>query len=342
MEFFGDRAAEALYRAAVEHFAALGAKIVEIDYSAFHEAAQLLYAGPWVAERLAAIKDFAARKPDAIHDVVRTIVLGAQQQSAVAAFEGFYKLAELTRAAEAQWRHMDVMLLPTTGTTYKIADVLADPVRLNSNLGAYTNFVNLMDLSALAVPAGFRPNGLPFGVTIIGRAFEDGTLAAVGDALHRSLQDAKLGASQTALSATPPVVASGSNGRIEVAVVGAHLSGQPLNCQLVDRRARLVRTARTADGYSFYALANTVPPKPGLVFDGKGAGDIEVEIWDMSEAAFGSFVALIPGPLGIGTITLDDGSKVKGFLCESFAVSDAENITKFGGWRAWLEQRQKR
>ncbi len=336
IEFFGDGAAEKLYRDAVERLEGLGAKIVEIDFTPFQEAAQLLYSGPWVAERLAAIKDFAARKPEAIHEVVRGIILGAEKQTAVAAFEGFYKLAELTRAAEAQWRNMDVLLLPTSGTTYKISDVLANPVQLNSNLGAYTNFVNLMDLSALAVPAGFRPNGLPFGVTLIGRAFEDGQLAALGDALHRALDGAKLGATSTALQDTASVVSAAARGMVQVAVAGAHLTGQPLNSQLTDRNARLLRTARTSAGYHFYALANTTPAKPGLIYDGEGAGEIEVEIWEMSQAAFGSFVALIPGPLGIGTIRLEDGSTVKGFLCEAHAACGAEDITAFGGWRAWL------
>jgi allophanate hydrolase len=230
---------------------------------------------------------------------------------------------------------MDVLILPTTPTTYKISEVLADPVRLNSNLGLYTNFVNLMDLSALAVPAGFRQNGLPIGVTVMGRAFDDKRLAVLGDALHRSLDGIKLGATALPLASTPPIATTPSK-RIEVAVVGAHLTGQPLNTQLVERNARLVRTTRTAPGYSFYALANTTPAKPGLVFDGKGSGNIELEIWEMDDAAFGSFVALIPPPLGIGSVKLADGSHVKGFLCESHALQGAEDITRHGGWRAWL------
>jgi allophanate hydrolase len=336
LEFFGDADAERLYRASVERLAQGGANVVEIDFTPFREAARLLYQGPWVAERLAAIRAFAEQKPEALHEVVGAIVLGAAKLSAVDAFDGFYRLAELVREAEAQWRIMDVLLLPTTGTTYKISDVLADPIQLNSNLGIYTNFVNLMDLSALSVPAGFRANGLPFGVTLVGRAFEDGRLAAVGDALHRALPDLTLGATATMLDATQPVSAVPERGRVAVAVVGAHLSGQPLNGQLQERSARLIKTTRTAPGYRFYALAGTVPAKPGLVFDGEGAGDIEVEIWEMDDAAFGSFVALIPPPLGIGTLKLADGSAVKGFVCEAYALQGATEITSFGGWRAWL------
>jgi len=230
-----------------------------------------------------------------------------------------------------------VLLLPTAGTTYTIAEMLTDPITLNTRLGAYTNFVNLMDLAALAVPAGFRSDGIPFGVTLIGPALSDGMLASVGDALHRSLPDARLGATATALSSTPPVTADArADEALSIAVVGAHLSGQPLNSQLVERKARFIETTRTAPGYSLYALTGTSPPKPGLLFDGAGDGGIEVEIWEMDAEAFGSFVAFIPPPLGIGTVTLADGRKVKSFLCEAHATRDAEDITAFGGWRAWL------
>ncbi|MBA4132010.1 MAG: allophanate hydrolase [Hyphomicrobium sp.] len=339
LDFCGDAETERLYGLAIERIRTLDCEIVPFDFAPFREAASLLYSGPWVAERLAAIKDFAAKQPNAIHDVVRGIILSAEKLSAVATFEGLYRLAELTRRSEAEWAKMDVLILPTTPTTYKISEVLADPVRLNSNLGLYTNFVNLMDLSALAVPAGFRQNGLPVGVTVMGRAFDDKRLAVLGDALHRSLGEIKLGATSLPLASTPAIPTAPSK-RIEVAVVGAHLTGQPLNTQLIERNARLVRTTRTAPGYSFYALANTTPAKPGLICDGKGSGNIELEIWEMDDAAFGSFVALIPPPLGIGSVKLADGSYVKGFLCESHALQGAEDITRHGGWRAWLASKR--
>jgi allophanate hydrolase len=228
---------------------------------------------------------------------------------------------------------MDVLLLPTTGTTYRIDEVLDDPTRLNSNLGYYTNFVNLMDLAGTAVPGGFRPNGLPFGVTLLGRAFDDVRIARLADRLHREIANPTVGGTGLPIPDGRATVAVSS--KVQVAVVGAHLSGQPLNWQLTDRNARLVRTARAAPGYSLYALAGTVPPKPGLIRDG-GQGLIELEIWEMDHAAFGSFVAEIPPPLGIGTVTLDDGGTVKSFLCEAHAVAGAEDITTFGGWRNWL------
>ncbi len=342
LEFFGDAAAAALYGEAVDRLESLGGVKVDIDFSPFSEAARLLYQGPWVAERLAALRAFGFNRPDSVHPVVWNIIGGAEGLSAVEGFEAFYRLAALTRAAEGQWDRMDVMLLPTTGTTYRIDEVLADPVALNSNLGIYTNFVNLMDLSAIAVPAGFRPNGLPFGVTLIGRAFEDGKIAELADRLHRAVPGATVGGTGRLLPAADAPSIVPDHSRVAVAVVGAHLSGQPLNWQLMDRKARLVRTARTASGYSLYALDGTVPPKPGLIYDGIGQGLIEIEIWDMDRTAFGSFVAEIPPPLGVGTITLEDGGRVKSFLCEGHAVVTADDITAFGGWRNWLSRESGR
>ncbi len=336
LEFFGDNDAAALYQAAVDRMIQQGAVAVDIDFGPFREAAALLYQGPWVAERVAAIKGYGFALSETMDPTVRGILAGAEGLSAVAAFEGFYRLAALTRAAEAEWRKMDVMLLPTTGTTYTIEAVQAEPVKLNSTLGYYTNFVNLMDLSAVAVPAGFRPNGLPFGVTLVGRAFADRAVAAAADTLHRALPAATIGATGVFLTPVLQRPAVGGAELVRVAVVGAHLSGQPLNTQLTSRGARLVETVRTAAGYSFYALGGTVPPKPGLVFDGAGAGLIELEIWELAATAFGSFVAGVPAPLAIGTVRLEDGRTVQGFVCEAFAVKDAEDITGYGGWRRYL------
>ncbi|HEY0833374.1 MAG TPA: allophanate hydrolase [Azospirillum sp.] len=335
LEFFGDEAAAALFAASADRMEALGGVRVAVDFTPFRDAAQLLYSGPWVAERLAAIRPFAESNPEAIHPVVRGIVLGAATIGAADAFAGFYRLAELIRRAEAEWAKMDVLLLPTTGTTYTIAELAAEPVRLNSNLGYYTNFVNLMDLSAIAVPAGFRANGLPFGVTLVGRAFADGGLAALADRFHRA-QVLPIGATGHLPEGPPPDADRAAPGTVRLAVVGAHLSGQPLNHQLTGCGARLVRTARTAEGYRLHALAGTVPAKPGLVRDPAGAGGIELEVWELDDAAFGRFVAEVPAPMTIGTVVLEDGTPVKGFLCEPIALQGAEDITRFGGWRRWL------
>jgi allophanate hydrolase len=338
VEFFGDTESEALFYEAVARLERLGGVRVDFDPQPFRDCASLLYAGPWVAERTAAVGDFVRRNPDGTNPVVRDIVLGGEKYSAIDAFEGQYKLEALLKQTAPVWQKIDVMLVPSAPTIYRIADMLADPVRLNSNLGAYTNFVNLMDLSALAVPSGFRPDGLPFGVTLVGRAFEDGALAGLGDKLHRALGTAMLGGTQRPLPG--PALEGKSAGHVEVAVVGAHLKGLPLHHQLTERRAKFVRTAKTASGYTFYALPGTVPPKPGLVFDRMGIGGIEVEIWAVPHTEFGSFVALIPAPLGIGTLTLDDGSQVKGFVCEAYAAQGAEDITGFGGWRAYMASRK--
>ena len=335
LEFFGDEAAAALYAQAIENMKALGGTPVAIDFTPFRDAATLLYHGPWVAERLASLRALNFERPDAVHPVVWDIIVRADRVSAVDGFQAFYKLAALTRTSEAEWAKMDVMLLPTTGTTYTIGALATDPITLNTNLGYYTNFVNLMDLSAIAVPGGFRPNGLPFGVTLMGRAFEDEKIAKLADRLHRALPSPTVGG--TGLPLTPALpVAKANPTRVQVAVVGAHLSGQPLNWQLTDRGARLIRTALTAPGYSLYALAGTVPAKPGLIHDGMGKGLIALEIWDLDLAAFGSFVAEIPPPLGIGTIKLEDGGTVKSFVCESYAIAGAEDVTAYGGWLNWL------
>jgi allophanate hydrolase len=338
LEFFGDDDAADLFAKSVTRLEQLGGVKTEIDFAPFREACQLLYGGPWVAERLAAIKAFAQAHSDAMLPVTREIILGGARLTAVDAFEGGYRLAELAQRADDEWARMDVMLLPTTGTIYRIADVLADPIRLNSNLGLYTNFVNLLDLSAIAVPAGFRRDGLPVGITLMARAFRDDALASLAGKMHRALPGTTVGATGRALPHAVPL----PNGEsvqpkpFEIAVLGAHLSGQALNHELTQRGARLVRTAWTSAGYSLYALATIGPPRPGLVFDGRGRGGIELEIWTLRSDQLGTFLAEIPSPLGIGTITLADGSTVKGFLCEAHASRNAADITSLGSWRAYL------
>jgi len=329
-----------LFEQSAGNLEALGGRRVVIDYEPFQAAAALLYDGPWVAERLAALGGFFARHPASIHPAVRHVIEAGARFSAVDAFQGQYRLAGLVRAADQQWRHMDVMLLPTAPDLPTIEAMLAAPLDLNARLGMFTNFVNLMDLCAFAVPAGFTPDALPFGVTLVGRAFTDGALAWLADRLHRARADATLGASGTLLRTTEPLrathaPAAGAPGHVQVAVVGAHLTGQPLNSHLTGRGGTLARACRTAPGYSLYALPESRPPKPGLVRDG-GEGRIEVEVWTLPVAAFGAIVAEIPPPLGIGTVQLEDGDAVKGFLCEPYAIAGARDITRFGGWRAFL------
>jgi allophanate hydrolase len=338
LEFFGDTFNPALYQAAGERLTSLGGQPVEIDLEPFLKTAQLLYQGPWVAERFAAIAPFIEKNSAAMDPTVAKIILGASRFSAVDTFNAAYKLEELRRSAGDVWNSIDVLLLPTAPRTYTIEEIQQAPIERNSHLGHYTNFVNLLDLSAVAVPAGFRPDGLPFSVSLIGKAFQDVALLSLADRLHRSTAST-LGGSDRNLSSTEPLPPmTVPPGCLLMAVVGAHLSGQPLNWQLTERKGRLVRTCRTHPDYKFYALRGTVPPKPGLVrvpgFAGPG---IEVEIWALPEDTVGSFVEGVPQPLSIGTLRLEDGSLVKGFLVEPTATEDALEITSLGGWRNYLE-----
>ncbi len=337
-EFFGDTQAQAAFEQARHALVDLGAEVVEIDFAPFAELAALLYQGPWVAERLAAVEAQLARDAQSVHPVVRGIVEGARAYSAVDTFRAEYRRAALSAQIQATLAAVDALVVPSTPSIYTIADVLADPLALNARLGTYTNFTNLADLSALAVPAGFRADGLPAGITFIAPAWHDRVLAAIGQR-WQAAQALPLGATgapcpvagEAALPAPP------AQGVVRVAVVGAHLTGMPLNPQLTTRGAAFVECTRTAPDYRLYALAGTVPPKPGLARDSAGGQPIVVELWDIAESAFGAFVAEIPAPLGIGTLTLEDGREVKGFICEPRGLAGAREITTFGGWRAYID-----
>jgi allophanate hydrolase len=340
-EFFGNQQVEALYDAAIERAKSLGATIVPFDYAPFRQAAELLYNGPWVAERLAAVQDFLATNADDFDPTVRTIIEGAKSYSAVDAFEGRYKLEALGQQVKAAWENFDVLLLPTSPTTYTVEEMLADPIARNGHFGRYTNFANLYGYAAIAIPTGFDTNNhLPAGVTLIGPAFSDDALAPFSDALHRSFATG-MGKDKVAKIPEASRVAPGNDGLVTIVVVGAHLTGMPLNHELTKPGGKLVKTCRTAGDYRLYVLPNTTPPKPGLIREPgfQGAG-LEVEIWKVTPAAFGQFVQNIPAPLGIGKVTLDDGSQVSGFLCEAHAVANADDITSLGGWRAYIAQRQ--
>ncbi|WP_159980467.1 MULTISPECIES: allophanate hydrolase [unclassified Novosphingobium] len=322
--WFGDPESEYLYDRALENLAAR-AELVEIDYAPLQEAAQLLYGGPWVAERTAAMAGILASNPDAIDPVVRSVVEPGTEVSAVDLFGGIYRLAEIKRHADELWETIDMMAFPTTGATYRVAEMLAAPVALNSNLGAYTNFVNLLDMAALAVPAGIRANGTGFGITLIGPADSDRALLEAADAY--------LGAAD--LPSPPPLDLEGKMQTVKLAVVGAHLKDMPLHWQLTSREATFVGAFDTAPTYRLYAMADSVPPKPALVHSEDGA-PIKVEVYEMGVAEFGSFVVDVPAPLAIGTVTLADGSSVKGFVAEPRALAGAEDITSLGGWRAYI------
>ncbi|HUB53139.1 MAG TPA: allophanate hydrolase [Terracidiphilus sp.] len=342
LNFFGDRDAEECYRNAVANLTELGGKAIEFDLRPFVKAANLLYKGPWVAERLASLRSFLSGNPETVDPTVGAIIGGAARFSAADAFEGAYALRSIENQCAAVWEKLDFLLLPTAPTQYTIDQVNAEPFELNSNLGYYTNFVNLLDLAAVAIPAGFKTNGLPFGVSLIGKAFTDEGLLQIADGLHRRLA-VKLGGSKRELSATPRIaIPDAPPGCIPIAVVGAHLAGQPLNWQLTQRRARLLARTRTDGDYRLYALANTHPPKPGLVYTpGLNGAGIEIEVWAMPEETVGGFLNAIPPPLALGTVRLADGSAVKGFLCEPAGIEGANEITHFGGWRRFVTQKSE-
>ncbi len=336
-EFFGDAAYAALYAQSIERLKTLGGTAVEFDYAPFRDAAQLLYSGPWVAERTAAVGAFleSADEKAGVWPVTREIILGGREYSAVDVFEGQYELAELKARADAEMQGLDFLALPTTGTIYRVADLEREPVLYNSQLGRYTNFVNFFDLSALSLPAGFRPDSLPFGVTLIGRPHSERALLAFGARWQRAtaLPLGKTSSKLPPVEADPLVVED----RVSIAVVGAHMSGLPLNRQLTELGGRLEYAGHTATAYRFYALPGGPPHRPGMIRVSDGGGAIELEVWSLPADKVGAFVRQIPAPLGLGTVALADGSAVQGFLCESYATTDARDITALGGWRAYLK-----
>jgi len=334
--FFGDQASAAAYDAALARLARLGAVLVEFDIEPFYQVARLLYEGPWVAERYLATRALIAAAPQAMHPVTRQIILAGTHRSAADTFAAFYELEELRRVRDHVFHSIDAMALPTVPTVYTVEQVLADPIALNSRLGTYTNFVNLLDLCALAVPAAMRADGKPFGVTLIAPAGCDAALASIGRAFHADTA-LPLGATGTAQPPLAAIAPRAADGEIAFAVVGAHLSGMPLNRELTASGARFLEESATAKDYRLFLLPGA-PAKPGLLrVDGGGAA-IAVEIWAMPADAFGRFVATVPPPLAIGTLTLADGRNVKGFLVEAAATAGARDISAFGGWRAFMAQ----
>ncbi len=324
----GDPNTRPLFDQALARLVALGAEPVEIPLALFHAAADLLYSGPWLAERLASIEPFLRAHGDDVLPVTRAIIEGGAKMSAADAFRGIHALAGLRREVDALWRDIDLLVTPTTPTIYTIAEIEAEPVKLNMALGTYTNFVNLLDMAALALPAGLRADGLPFGITLFGPAFSDARLAALGLRFEQGPAGDAPARNPAAVAPSDPFV---------LAVFGAHLSGMALNGELTDLGGTLLRPVKTAPHYRQFLIEGKVP-RPGMLRTSNGhGGAIEAELWSLPEAGFARFVAGTLAPLGIGTIELDDGSRVKGFLCESWATETALDITKFGGWRRFIE-----
>ncbi|RWD68990.1 allophanate hydrolase [Mesorhizobium sp.] len=335
LKFFGDASMQAGFEASLAALETLGARLVEIPFGDFYATADLLYEGAWVAERYAAIRDFFEANEAALHPVTRKIIGGARNLSAADAFRGLYALQAYKSRLAPVIASVDLFCVPTAPTHYTVDAVLADPIATNSRLGTYTNFVNLLDMCGIAVPTGTRDDRLPMSVTLLAAAGRDGLVAAVARDLHAA-SGLALGATGWPQTSAQPVGAPADDGTIELVVVGAHLSGMPLNGQLKEAGASFSRSARTAPSYKLYELAGQIPPKPGLVRVGHGGAAIEIEVWRLCPDAFGRFVAAIPPPLGIGTIELDDGTSAKGFLAESVGLAAATDISAYGGWRSYV------
>ena len=333
--FFGDSDSEAAYDHALALVEKLGVTLVEVDMTAFHATADLLYDGPWVAERTWALGDYITKTPELLHPVTRGIVSKGIGMSAVATFDALYRLADLKAKAHAILAPLDGLLVPTAPTAYTLADLEREPVLCNTRNGVYTNFVNLLDLSGIAVPSLIAANGTPYGVTFLGKAGADGLMASLGAAFQR-LTGLSLGATGLALPPLPAFPSGPQPHEYAIAVVGAHLAGQPLNHQLTSLGGRLLEATTTSDDYRLYALGGGGVARPGLVRVAPGKGAlIRLEIWALPLDKAARFIVQIPPPLGIGTLTLADGRKVQGFLCEGEALKEATDITAFGGWIAY-------
>ena len=334
LEFFGDTRQAASFATALAHLEALGAKIVELDFTPFYEVAKMLYEGAWVAERLSVVDALIEKTPEALHPVTLQIIGSGAKLTAVDAFRGIYRLAELKRKATPLMDRVDLLCVPTIPTFYSVADLEEDPVGPNARLGTYTNFVNLMDLCGISVPTGPREDGRPGSITLLAQAGRDSTAAAVATRLH-DVCAPSLGATEHVLPDSNPPTPGPGPGEYALAVVGAHMSGLPLNHELTSRGGRFLKAATTAPVYGFFALDGGPPERPGLLRSDKGS-EIELEVWALPAQGFADFVASIPSPLSIGAIALSDGTTVKGFLVEHAGTIGAKDITEKGGWRAHL------
>ncbi|MGH1359008.1 MAG: allophanate hydrolase [Burkholderiaceae bacterium] len=340
LEFYGDQVQRQSFSDAIELLHACGVTTTEIDFTPFYAIADMLYAGTWVAERHSVIESLLARSPEAVHPVTRSIIEKATTFSATDAFRDQYKLKSLRRVCDTLLEPFDGMCVPTIPEFCTLAALADDPIGPNNRLGRYTNFVNLLDLCGIAVPVKHRSDGRPGNVTLLGPAGSDGSIATLAQRLQQ-LANTSPGATSWPLPALDaPVPATTGPDEMEIAVVGAHLSGMPLNNQLTSRGGRLIKTTQTADTYQLFALAGGPPARPGLVASDHGAA-IQIEIWALPSESIGSFLDGIPGPLGLGTLELADGSQCKGFICEPRGLIGAKDVTAFGGWRNFISNQGK-
>ncbi|MBU1332369.1 MAG: allophanate hydrolase [Gammaproteobacteria bacterium] len=333
LEFLGCSESPALFARSIEQLEALGGEAVSLDFTPFLEAARLLYEGPWVAERYSVAGELIEQQPDAVLPVIKAVLEKAPGTTAVQLFRAQYRLQELKAICDRLLDGLDCVLTPAYPRPVTLAELQAEPVKRNSDLGYYTNFMNMLDYAAVAVPAGFMANGLPWGVTLFGRAFTDQYLLSLADALQCRYA-LPLAGGQPAEQAVTGSVARHDLTR--VVVCGAHLDGLPLNWQLRKRGARLLEATHSSPDYQLYALAGGPPARPGMLRVSEGGVGIEVEVWELPSSELGSFLAGIPAPLGLGKVQLASGAWETGFICEPYGLQGAADISHFGGWRAYL------
>ncbi len=336
LEFFGNQAAQTLFIKACDQLSRMGGEAVVIDFSPFLDAARLLYEGPWVTERYVAIEQLINQKPAALLPVINTIIDSGRDKLASDTFKSFYKLQHFKRQTDAILAEVDMLVTPTAGTIYTVDEVNADPIRLNSNLGYYTNYMNLLDYAAVAVPAGFMPSGLPFGITLVGTAWSDRRLLSFARQWQQAL-NLPMGKTEYHFVPESIVTSHTASTTVDVIVCGAHLKGFPLNWQLTERGGQLRASTHTAACYRLYVLPGEGVQRPGLFRDDQQGAAIAVEVWRLPVEQFGSFVANIPAPLGIGKVELLDGRWLSGFICEPHVQAEAREITQYAGWAGYQQ-----
>lgn len=344
LQVFGNNQVYALMEAAIEQLKLAGGQPVEIDFTPFQLAATLLYEGPWVAERYAAIESILISKPEAIFPVTLSVISNAEKYNAVDTFQAIYRLRELKLQADRELANVDVVLTPTAADIYTIAAMNNDPIQLNSQLGYYTNFMNLLDYAAISIPSGSFTNGMPFGITLYAGKYSDWSLIHFAQRIL-TISGLSMGATAFAWHASNHSTAVQSTesekDRIKLLVCGAHLTGMPLNHQLTDLDAVLLEPTNTSASYRLYCLPGGPPYRPALVRDKDTGVCIDVEVWSIPVKNLGRFLLGIPAPLGLGKVQLVDGSEVIGFICEPYVVHQSEDISEFSGWKNYLGSKNK-
>ena len=333
LEFFGNSQAQDLFTQALESFRKMGHQLIEIDIDPLLQAARLLYQGPWVSERYLAIESLISQQPEALLPEIAEIIGAGSDFSAVDSFKSTYQLKHFTQIKDRIFSDIDVLLTPTTPTCFTIAEVQNNPIQLNSQLGTYTNYMNLLDLAGIALPAGFLDTGVGFGITLQAPAFSDSSLLSLANA-YCNQSELTMGA--TGLAMQPSQTSKPAHDRyVDLVVCGAHLDGMALNWQLSERGASKQSLTTTSAHYRLYAMNDG---RPALVRDEQQGAEIEVEVWRLDKSEFGSFVADIPPPLGIGKVELADGRWLPSFIAESRATLGAEEITVLQGWRNYMSR----